>query len=45
MSKKNQYAIISGDGDQRTVEFVVMTEIGAKRRVTRERCGEGNRQA
>ncbi len=38
------YKIDSGEGSCGTVEYVRLTDIGAKRRLTKERCG-GDRWA
>lgn len=43
--KREKYIVVSGEGDGNgTIEAAMLTEIGAKRRLTRERAG-GDRWA
>ena len=41
---KNKYAVISGEGDDGTIDEITVTLIGLKRKLTAERCG-GDRWA
>lgn len=41
---RQPYTILSGEGEQGTREYVNLTPIGLKRRLTAERCG-GDRWA
>ena len=36
---RQSYTILSGEGEQGTREYVNLTPIGLKRRLTAERCG------
>lgn len=43
-TQRKLYKIISGEGEVGTVEYKMLTELGLKRVLTRERCG-GDRWA